>query len=45
MGLRGKFMAYQQSVMIRHVIEEDIDITNANIKVSLRSSGKYEFKK
>ena len=45
MGLRGKFMAYQWSVVIGHVIEEDIDIANANIKVFLRASGKYKFKK
>ena len=32
MGLRGKFMAYQQSVMIRHVIEEDIDISQCKCK-------------
>lgn len=38
-------MAYQRSVMTGHVIEEGIDIANANMNVSLRSSGKYEFKK
>lgn len=38
-------MAYQWSVMTGHVIEEGIDIANANMNVSLRSSGKYEFKK
>lgn len=37
-------MAYQWSVMTGHVIEEGIDIANANMNVSLRSSGKYEFK-
>ena len=45
MGLRRKFMAYQRNVTIRQVLEEDIDIANSNIKISLRSSGKYEFKK
>lgn len=34
-------MAYQRSVMIRQVLEEDIDIANSNTKISLRSSGKY----
>lgn len=44
MGLRRKFMAYERGAMTRQAIEEDIDMANANMKISLRSSRKYELK-
>lgn len=37
-------MAYRKGAMTRHVVEEDTDIANTDIKISPRSPEKYELK-
>lgn len=38
-------MSYRKGAVTRQVVEEDTDVANTNIKISLRSSERYELKK